>query len=347
MEKEFSTAYQKLIINDEGIKCENTQGSNLYFPYGSIVSIRIKGMSFLSELEVIGRNRNMHFSGMSKEDRNEIKRLIPFIEEKNKHAEPVNVMENVSASKDPKALMGYTRASAEVTEFLSKHQKAQDIVKDTSVLGFNKIDNYNIKDLFNKYNARFVFTYHNDPSWKRESCVIITPNMVYLRNGADGKETFYIGKSMALFVSRLAAPKIMHRDVTTKKASVVGSAVAGGVIAGGVGAVVGAVAAADKNANGGRTVVGRAYDSGEREIIVNGVCGAVGGVGGKPFPNVYKIYVSSKNKDNCPIIGRYKDSQEYREFEFTISSTTSEGAYSDFHYYLESVLKGFGGNPNK
>ena len=343
MDREFKTYDSTLSINDEGIKYESNSGKNLYFPYGSIVSIRLKGISFLTELEIIGRNKNLYFSGMLKDDRGEIKKLIPFIQEKMKHAEPENVLENVSDVKDSKALLGLARASYEVSEFLMNHRKNREIVED-NVFGFNKLSVLNIDKLFNEYNARFVFTYHNDPSWKRESCVIITTNMVYLRNGEDGKEIFYIGKDMSLFVSRMQTKKIMQSNVRTKKSSVVGSAVAGGVIAGGVGAVVGAIAAADKNANGGRTVVGKAYDSGDRELIVNGVSG---NLSGHPYPYVSKVYVASKISNNCPVICRYKDSQRYREFGFTISSQITGSLYDEFCAYLEKLLRELGGNPNK
>ena len=208
MKKVYDNVYNQLTIDDAGMTISNKDG-NQFFPYGSIVSIKITGIGFLSQLEVKGRNRNFFYTLSNKAERNEIKDLIPFIEEKMRTSAPVDAMDNVASVGDSSSLMGLDRNVPEVVAFLDGHKKAKDIVTPGAWNGFDKIDTYKAEDLFNKYNARFVFTFFSDPSWKRESCVIITTNMVYLRNGADGKETFYIGKDMCNFVSRLNGNKQM------------------------------------------------------------------------------------------------------------------------------------------
>lgn len=76
----------------------------------------------------------------------------------------------------------------------------------------------------------------------------MTPKMVFHKNGT--KLAAQIAKSAYLLVHKYEAKNYGKKDV-----SVVGGAIAGGVIAGGAGAVVGAINASNKNANGGKTVV--------------------------------------------------------------------------------------------
>ena len=119
-----------------------------------------------------------------------------------------------------------------------------------------------------------------------------------------------------------------------KEKNVVGSAVAGGVLAGGVGAVVGAVAAASNNANGGKTVIGKAYDSGIREIMVDGVNGAFDGI-----PT--NIYISTKIADRFPVFSHYREQDGFRKY---VGTKMSASAYEEFLETLENMLRNYDNN---
>lgn len=89
------------------------------------------------------------------------------------------------------------------------------------------------------------------PNSKELHIFAMTPKMVLHKIQKD------FGYELTSQIAKSAFIQVKQYEVFqhgTKNASVVGGAIAGGVIAGGAGAVVGAVNAANKNANGGKTV---------------------------------------------------------------------------------------------
>lgn len=337
MNKEFrNNAGMRLVFNDDGIIWYKSTGGNIFFSYGSIKSVK---MNFIGGFEVHGENEQFVFVGQSKEDRKSLKELIPLIEDAKKGKKQAEVRKNVSIDANLSEVDGLLRDSEKVTDFLKNGKYKHDayIVKESSsTFGHlrKELDHQYAKRELGANGVLMYFTYANERAWEQDSRVILTKNMVYLKNGADGKEFFYLRPNMVNFLARLDNRKIMAQDVKTKQSSVIGSAVAGGVLAGGVGAVVGAAAAASNNANGGKTVVGKAYDSGKRKIRTEGISGIFDA---EPT----NIYLSTKIADRFPIFSQYRDSDGFRKF---VGTEMSARAYDEFLTTLENMLKAYDSN---
>lgn len=337
MNKEFkNNAGMRLVFNDDGIIWYKSTGGNIFFPYGSIKSVK---MNFLGGFEVHGENEQFVFVGQSKEDRKALKELIPLIEDAKKGKKQAEVRKNISVDANLSEVDGLLRDNEKVSDFLKNGKYKHDayIIKESSsTFGSlrKELDYQYAKRELGANGVLMYFTYANERAWEQDSRVILTKNMVYLKNGADGKEFFYLRPNMVNFLARLDNRKIMTQDVKTKQSSVIGSAVAGGVLAGGVGAVVGAVAVASNNANGGKTVVGKAYDSGKRKIRTEGIYGIFDA---EPT----NIYLSTKIADRFPIFSQYRDADGFRKF---VGTEMSAGAYDEFLTTLENLLKAYDSN---
>lgn len=152
-----------------------------------------------------------------------------------------------------------------VNKFIVKpnYKKSQDTIskiqtdfKENSIEkvladGFFYSTPYNIDGLRNTA-AKIVLVCQSE-----SRAYVITDKMFYSLNGGKVWK-FLLSKSSAVRNS-FRTTQLLGKSEYKKDRSVVGSAIAGGVIAGGVGAVVGAVSAANTNAKGGKSAYVYSY----------------------------------------------------------------------------------------
>lgn len=132
MNKEFkNNAGMRLVFNDDGIIWYKSTGGNIFFPYGSIKSVK---MNFLGGFEVHGENEQFVFVGQSKEDRKALKELIPLIEDAKKGKKQAEVRKNISVDANLSEVDGLLRDNEKVSDFLKNGKYKHDayIIKESS-----------------------------------------------------------------------------------------------------------------------------------------------------------------------------------------------------------------------
>lgn len=232
--------------------------------------------------------------------------------------------------------IGYDISSEEVKYFLRYHHIEKRIVEQVIHNTYNQVmvESYLIGNSEFSKKIKIIFSYINYEESKTKSIVIVTDKMVFLHNGKNNKSTFYLAPNLKYFINRLVGEVILRQDTWTKNSSVLGNAIAGGIIAGGTGAIVGAVAAANRNNNGGMTVKSCQYDSQRRAITIDGVSG-------KYNNNVDRIYLNfDVAQFGYPDLGNYTIERETQFRRYSIDSSDLFGTtLSQFNSLSDFVLK--------
>ncbi|MBE7707042.1 MAG: hypothetical protein E7Z91_07375 [Cyanobacteria bacterium SIG30] len=248
----------------------------------------------------------------------------------------VNETEVVQQPLNP-AEIGYNFSSEEVKNFLKNHPIENAIVNEVrrESFGPNHVDFDLIRNRRFLDKIKIIFAYSGIVEDKTRSIVIVTDKMVLLHNGNNNKSVFYLAPNLKYFINRLVGEVILTQDTWTKNSSVLGNAIAGGIIAGGTGAIVGAVAAANRNNNGGRTVTSRQYDSHRRAIRIDGVSGNYNN------DNPDYIYLNfGVGQFGFPDLGNYTIETETQYRRYSIDSSDLFGTtVSQFNSLCDFVLK--------
>lgn len=247
----------------------------------------------------------------------------------------VNETEVVQQPLNP-AEKGYNLSSEEVKNFLKNNPVENRIVREVRNNKFNQdmLVFYLIRNNEFSDKIKIIFEYVGYEESKTKSVVIVTDKMVLLHNGKNNKSIFYLAPDLKYFINRLVGDVILTQDTWNKNSSVLGNAIAGGIIAGGTGAIVGAVAAANRNNNGGRTVTSRQYDSRRRAITIDGVSGLYNN-------NVNCIYLNfDVSEIGFPDLGNYTIERETQYRKYSIDSSDLFGTtLSQFNSLSDFVLK--------
>lgn len=231
---------------------------------------------------------------------------------------------------------GYNLSSEEVKNFLKNNPVENRIVREVRSNKFNQhmlevhlIGNNEFSD-----KIKIIFSYIGHEESKTKSVVIVTDKMVLLHNGNNNKSVFYLAPNLKYFINRLVGETILTQDTWNQNSSVLGNAIAGGIIAGGTGAIVGAVAAANRNNNGGRKVTSRQYDSQRRAIAIDGVSGVYNN-------NVDYIYLNfDVAQFGYPDLGNYTIENQTQYRRYSIDSSDLFGTtVSQFNSLSDFVLK--------
>lgn len=253
------------------------------------------------------------------------KDIINEVNETEVVQQPLNPIEN-----------GYDISSEEVKHFLRYHHIEKRIVEQVIHNTYNQVmvESYLIRNSEFSKKIKIIFSYINYEESKTKSIVIVTDKMVFLHNGKNNKSTFYLAPNLKYFINRLVGEVILRQDTWTKNSSVLGNAIAGGIIAGGTGAIVGAVAAANRNNNGGMTVKSCQYDSQRRAITIDGVSG-------KYYNNVDQIYLNfGVGQFGFPDLGNYTIPTDTQFRRYSIDSSDLFGTtVSQFNSLSDFVLK--------
>ncbi|MGI6030800.1 MAG: hypothetical protein ACOX7F_04770 [Eubacteriales bacterium] len=331
----------------------------MFIHYGAISSITL---NFAGVLNI---NKNFAMLQLGKADKDTAKVMMSFIKEKSKTASSEIIYiqgfpsfeSNVEKCGSSFAKSQYIARNTtmltkkignqealefydpEVQEFLKKYPGENAIVNKVlglSVKEFN--DSENLKSMLCGGGVRLLMCWDDQYSkYKTQSCVVFTSKMIFLHNAAKNENSFYFVPNLHGFISRMSSVVIKESTYHSKQSSVTGSAVAGGIIAGPVGALVGAVAASNSNAHGGRTVAGPKQDLGNRAVHVRGLVGVERGT-------VSTIYAAKGS--GCPAVNHaHASGCDYSELEYI--NGIPEEKYNRFAKYIADLCQSMDAAHNK